>query len=185
MSTLQDHFLIAMPNMGDPNFSGTVTYLCKHDEQGALGIIINRPLKMRVAEIFRQLSFDIIDEHQGERPVMGGGPVQAGRGFVIHQSNEAYDSTLNTADAGIKVTVSQDILDSMARGTGPKPTLVALGYAGWDPGQLEAELSANAWLSVPADPAIIFETPFEQRWAAATALLGINVNQLSSYAGHA
>ena len=185
MSTLQSHFLIAMPTMRDPNFRGTVTYLCKHDEQGALGIIINRPLKMRVAEIFRQLSLDIIDEHQSERPVMGGGPVQADRGFVIHQADEPYDNTLDTANAGIKVTVSQDILDSMARGAGPRPALVALGYAGWDPGQLEAELSTNAWLSVPADPAIIFETPFEQRWAAATALLGININQLSSYAGHA
>ena len=185
MRTLQDHFLIAMPSMTDPNFSGTVTYLCKHDEQGALGIIINRPLKMRVAEIFRQLSLDLVDEHQGERRVMGGGPVQADRGFVLHQSTEAYDNTLNTENTAIKVTVSQDILDSMARGTGPRAALVALGYAGWNPGQLESELSANAWLSVPADPAIIFETPFDQRWAAATALLGIDISQLSSYAGHA
>ena len=185
MSTLQNHFLIAMPNMRDPNFNGTVTYLCKHDDQGALGIIINRPLDMQVSEIFRQLSFDIVDEDQAERPVLGGGPVQTDMGFVLHQSEEDYDTTLNPADVGIKVTVSQDILDSMARGEGPQPALVALGYAGWDPGQLEAELAANAWLSVPAEPTIMFDTPFEKRWEAAAALLGVSISQLSTYAGHA
>lgn len=185
VSTLQDQFLIAMPSNRDPNFSGTVTYLCKHDKKGALGIIINRPMQMRVSEIFRQLSLDIVDEDQGDLPVLGGGPVQADRGFVLHQSDEAFNNTLDAAGVGIKVTVSQDILDSMARGEGPRPALVALGYAGWDPGQLEAELVANAWLTVPADPAIIFDTPFDQRWAAAAALLGVDASQLSSYAGHA
>lgn len=185
MSTLQDQFLIAMPSMRDPNFSGTVTYLCKHDEQGALGIVINRPLRMRVSEIFKQLSMNVVDELQADRPVMGGGPVQADRGFVIHQSGEPFDNTLDATGTGIKVTVSQDILDSMARGDGPDPTLVALGYAGWDPGQLEAEITANAWLNVPADPAVIFDTPIDRRWAAATALLGVEPSQLSSYAGHA
>ncbi len=185
MSTLQDHFLIAMPSMKDPNFNATVTYLCKHDNQGALGIIINRPLDMQVAEIFDQLSFEIVDEVQAERPVLGGGPVATDRGFVLHQSDEIYDTTLNPADVGIKVTVSKDILDSMARGQGPEPALVALGYAGWDPGQLEAELATNAWLSVPADPTILFDTPFEKRWAAAAGLLGVDISQLSSYAGHA
>ncbi len=185
MSTLQDHFLIAMPSMKDPNFNATVTYLCKHDNQGALGIIINRPLDMHVAEIFDQLSFEIVDEVQAERPVLGRGPVHTDRGFVLHQSDEIYDTTLNPADVGIKVTVSKDILDSMARGQGPEPALVALGYAGWDPGQLEAELATNAWLSVPADPTILFDTPFEKRWAAAAGLLGVDISQLSSYAGHA
>ena len=186
MSTLlNNHFLIAMPSMKDPNFNGTVTYLCKHDEKGALGIIINRPLDMQVAEIFRQLSFDVIDETQADRPVLGGGPVQREMGFVLHQSEETYDKTLNPAETGIKVTVSQDILNSMARGEGPKPALVALGYAGWDPGQLEAELAANAWLSVPANPTILFDTPFDERWEAAAALLGVSISQLSSYAGHA
>ena len=185
MSTLQDQFLIAMPSMKDPNFSGTVTYLCKHDHNGALGIIINRPLRMRVSEIFQQLSLDVADESQANHPVMGGGPVHVDRGFVIHQSSDLFDNTLNATGAGIKVTVSQDILDSMARGAGPQPALVALGYAGWDAGQLEAEIAANAWLNVPADPSVIFETPFEKRWAAATALLGVELVQLSSYAGHA
>jgi len=185
MKTLQDHFLIAMPAMGDPNFNGTVTYLCKHSDQGAMGIIINRPLDMQVAEIFRQLSFDALDESQAGRPVLGGGPVQTSMGFVLHRSEDEYDTTLTTEGADIKVTVSQDILSSMARGNGPDQALVALGYAGWEAGQLEAELAANAWLSARADPAIVFDTPFEQRWAAAAGLLGVDIHQLSSYAGHA
>ena len=185
MSTLQDQFLIAMPSMRDPNFSGTVTYLCKHNANGAMGIVINRPLRMRVADIFEQLSMDIVDEAQGNRPVLGGGPVQADRGFVIHQSSEPFDNTLNDTSTGIRVTVSQDILDSMAQGSGPHPAVVALGYAGWESGQLEAKIAANAWLNVPADPTIVFDTPYDQRWAAATALLGVDISQLSSYAGHA
>lgn len=171
--------------MRDPNFNNTVTYLCKHDEEGALGIVINRPLDMQVAEIFRQLSFDVLDENQAERPVLGGGPVQPEMGFVLHQSDKPYDRTLNPTGTDIKVTVSQDILNAMARGEGPTRALVALGYAGWESGQLEAELAANAWLSVPAEPAILFETPFERRWEAAAALLGVNISQLSNYAGRA
>lgn len=184
MSTLENHFLIAMPALGDPNFDGTVTYLCKHSDEGALGLIINRPLDMQVAEIFEQLDFDVLDERQAEQPVFGGGPVQPGMGFVLHQSNKTFDSTLD-AEAAIKVTASQDILRSMAAGNGPWPSIVTLGYAGWDAGQLETELAANAWLSVPAVPEIIFETPFDQRWAAAAGLLGVNISQLTSYAGHA
>ena len=182
---LNNHFLVAMPSMKDPNFNGTVTYLCKHDEKGALGIIINRPLDMQVLDIFQQLSFDVIDETQADRPVLGGGPLQREMGFVLHQSEDPYDKTLNPSETSIKVTVSQDILNSMARGEGPNPALVALGYAGWDSGQLEAELAANAWLSVPASPAILFDTPFDERWESAAALLGVNISQLSRYAGHA
>ncbi len=185
MRTLQDNFLIAMPAMGDPNFDGTVTYICKHSDNGALGIIINRPLNIQVAEVFRQLAFDVVDDQQADRPVLGGGPVEPGMGFVLHQSEDDYESTLATAGADIKVTVSKDILSAMARGQGPQPVLVALGYAGWEAGQLESELAANAWLSTPADPAIVFDTPFQDRWAAAAALLGVDISQLSSYSGHA
>lgn len=184
MNTLQDHFLIAMPALGDPNFDGTVTYLCKHSDDGALGLIINRPLDMQVAEVFEQLDFEALDQRQAGQPVLGGGPVQTGMGFVLHQSSQAFESTLDT-ESTIKVTVSQDVLRSMASGLGPWPSLVALGYAGWEPGQLESELSANAWLSVPAKPEIVFETPFDQRWTAAASLLGVNISQLTSYAGHA
>jgi putative transcriptional regulator len=185
MRTLQDHFLIAMPAMGDPNFNGTVTYLCKHSDQGALGIIINRPLDIQLGEVFRQLSFDVLDDDQADRPVLGGGPVQPGVGFVLHQSDDDYESTLDSGGADIKVTVSKDILSAMAQGQGPQPSVVALGYAGWDAGQLESELAANAWLSTPADPAIVFDTPFKKRWAAAAGLLGVDISQLSSYSGHA
>ena len=185
MRTLQDHFLIAMPAMGDPNFNGTVTYLCQHSEQGALGIIINRPLDIQLGEVFRQHAFEILDDEQANQPVMGGGPVQPGVGFVLHQSENDYESTLEITGAEIKLTMSKDILSAMARGQGPQPALVALGYAGWDAGQLESELAANVWLSTPADTAIIFNTPFQKRWAAAAALLGVDISQLSSYAGHA
>jgi putative transcriptional regulator len=182
--TLQDHFLIAMPAMGDPNFNETVTYICKHDEEGAMGIVINRPTDMLLSEVFSQLSLEPVDARLGELPVLAGGPVQRDRGFVVHRSDHRYDSTLET-DAGIRVTVSQDILAAMARGEGPEPVLIALGYAGWDSGQLEAEMAANAWLSVPADQKVLFETPFEQRWRAAAGLLGVDIHQLASYAGHA
>lgn len=184
MSTLQDHFLIAMPAMGDPNFDGTVTYLCKHNDEGALGIVINRLLDMQVADIFEQLDLEITDTRQAERPALAGGPVQPSTGFVLHQDDRSFESTLDSG-AAVKVTVSQDVLQSMAAGDGPWPALVALGYAGWEAGQLEAEIAANVWLSVPADPSLIFETPFEQRWAAAAGLLGVNISQLTSYAGHA
>lgn len=184
MRSLQDHFLIAMPAMGDPNFNETVTYVCKHDEEGALGIIINRPTEMLLKEVFQQLSLEPVEERFADLPVLSGGPVQRDRGFVLHRSGEAYDSTLDTG-AGIKVTVSQDILSAIARGEGPDPVLVALGYAGWDSGQLEAELAANAWLSVSADHKVLFETPFEQRWRAAAGLLGVDIHQIASYAGHA
>jgi putative transcriptional regulator len=184
VGTLQDHFLIAMPAMGDPNFNETVTYICKHDEEGAMGIVINRPTDMLLSEVFSQLSLEPVDGRLGDLPVLAGGPVQRDRGFVVHRSDHRYDSTLET-EAGIRVTVSQDILAAMARGEGPEPVLVALGYAGWDSGQLEAEMAANAWLSVPADQKVLFETPFEQRWRAAAGLLGVDIHQLASYAGHA
>ncbi|MGE4657689.1 MAG: YqgE/AlgH family protein [Gammaproteobacteria bacterium] len=185
MQSLQDHFLIAMPAMGDPNFNETVTYIFEHSENdGALGIIINRPLDMQLGEIFNQLSLGVADQSQAQKPVLNGGPIHRNRGFVIHKSVQHYDSTLETP-TGFKVTTSRDILGSMAGGGEPQLTLVALGCAGWEAGQLELELSANTWLIVPADPSIVFETPFKLRWAAAAGLLGVDISQLSSYAGHA
>jgi putative transcriptional regulator len=184
MSSLQDHFLIAMPSMGDANFNETVTYICKHDEEGAVGIVINRPTDVLLSELFQQLSLEVESPEAATQPVCRGGPVTPDRGFVLHCSDETFDSTFDT-NAPVKVTVSLDILAQMASGRGPTPTLVALGYAGWAAGQLEAEIAANAWLSVPADPAIIFETPFEQRWTAAAGLLGVDIHQIANYAGHA
>jgi putative transcriptional regulator len=184
MRSLQGQFLIAMPGMGDPNFAETVAYICKHDDDGALGIVINRPTDMTLAEIFDQLSLEVGDETQATQLVLNGGPVQPDRGFVLHQSDRGFDSTVDPS-AAVKVTVSQDILATMAQGDGPSPVVVALGYAGWASGQLESELAANAWLSTPADPAIIFSTPYEQRWKAAAALLGVDILQMTNYAGHA
>lgn len=184
MRTLQDHFLIAMPAMGDPNFNETVTFVCKHDDEGAMGIVINRPTDMLLGEVFRQLSIEPAAPRAAAMPVLAGGPVQRDRGFVIHGSDQPYESTLET-EAGIRISVSQDVLAAIANGDGPDPVLVALGYAGWDAGQLEAELAANAWLSVPADRSVLFDTPFEQRWRAAAGLLGVEIHQLASYAGHA
>jgi putative transcriptional regulator len=184
MRTLEDHFLIAMPAMGDPNFNQTVTYLCKHDAEGALGIIINRPGEMLLGEVLQQLGLDVRDERLAGHTVLAGGPVQPERGFVLHREGKDYESTIR-ADSGIRVTVSQDILSEVAAGNGPEQVIVALGYAGWAPGQLEAELAANAWLCAPADAAIVFDTPFEQRWAAGVGLLGVEIGQLSNYAGHA
>ena len=184
MRSLQDHFLIAMPAMEDPNFSATVTYLCKHDSHGALGVIINRPSETTLGEVLTQLALRAGDGVRTAQPVLRGGPVEPERGFVLHRSANKYDATLDPGGE-IRVTLSTDILGAVARGEGPEPMVVALGYAGWDRGQLEAELLANAWLTVAADPALIFDTPFEQRWSAAVGLLGVDVHQITSYAGHA
>lgn len=183
-TNLTGQLLIAMPTMLDPNFYQTVTYVCEHSEQGALGIVINRPLDMDLAEVFEQLSLGKPDARFADCPVLRGGPVQVERGFVLHESDRNFDSTVNVANS-IHVTTSQDILSSIAAGSGPERALVALGYAGWNAGQLESEITANAWLNAPASPQIIFDTPFEQRWHEATALLGIDVVNLSSEAGHA
>jgi putative transcriptional regulator len=184
MRSLQDHFLIAMPAMADPNFRETVTYLCKHDTDGAFGIIVNRPGDLSVAEMLGQLSIPLTDRSRVDQPVLLGGPVEPERGFVLHRSDKTYEGTL-VAGGDIKVTVSLDILAAIGRGEGPEPALVALGYAGWGRGQLEAEIQHNSWLMVPADPAIIFETPFEQRWAAALGLPGVDIRSITNYAGHA
>jgi putative transcriptional regulator len=184
MQSLQDHFLIAMPAMADPNFNETVTYICKHDDEGAFGLVINRPSDLSLGEMLSQLAIDLKDRTLAERPVMHGGPVQPERGFVLHRSDQAFEATLS-AGPEIKLTSSPDILAALGRGTGPEPVLVALGYAGWGRGQLEIELESNTWLTVPANPAIIFETPCEQRWTAALGLPGVDIRRITQYAGHA
>ena len=181
---LTGHLLIAMPAMADPNFVRTVTYICEHTDQGALGIVINRPLQMDLGEVFQQLSLEAADAGVSSQPVLRGGPVQTERGFVLHEPSRKWDSTVEVSES-IHLTTSQDILSALAQGTGPRRALMALGYAGWGAGQLENEMGANAWLSVPASATIIFDTPYEARWAAAAALLGINLATLSSEAGHA
>jgi putative transcriptional regulator len=183
-ANLTGQLLIAMPAMLDPNFHRTVTYICEHSDQGALGIVINRPMDMEMGEVFAQLSLTNPDPSVASTPILQGGPVELQRGFVIHQSPEDWDSTVAVAD-NIFVTTSQDILGAIADGNGPEHALLALGYAGWGAGQQEDELVANSWLSVPATPEIIFEAPFEERWQKAATLLGVDIVTLSSEAGHA
>lgn len=184
VTNLTGHLLIAMPSMLDPNFERTVTYICEHSDQGALGIVVNQPLDMDIGEVLAQLSLQPADPGIANTPIIRGGPVELQRGFVIHQAPQGWDSTVAVAE-NIFVTTSQDILGAIAAGDGPDQALLALGYAGWGAGQLEEELSANAWLSVPASPDIIFSTPFEDRWRQAASLLGIDIATLSSEAGHA
>jgi putative transcriptional regulator len=181
---LNNQFLIAMPGMSDPNFAQTVTLVCEHGPQGALGIVINRPLTMTLGEVFAQLGLDATRSRVNESPVLQGGPVQTDRGFVLHSPGRSWDSTLAFSER-LHLTTSRDILDALARGEGPEQAVVALGYAGWDAGQLEAEMAQNAWLTVPADERLLFDTPATERWQAAGRLLGVNLLHLSSDAGHA
>lgn len=184
MSSLEGQLLIAMPGMQDPNFNETVAFICKHDENGAIGIVVNRASEMSLGEVCRQLEFETVLGDDDKQPIMNGGPVQPDRGFVLHQSDQTFDSTVDP-DATVKVTVSQDVLRAIAKGEGPRPALVALGYAGWASGQLESEIAANAWLNVPVEPSILFETPIEDRWRAAAELIGVDLSRVTSYAGHA
>jgi len=182
--SLKNQLLIAMPNLQDPNFSRTVTYICEHGEQGAMGIVLNRPTDLNLADVLRHMDIEGTVDDFGGQIVYLGGPVEEERGFVLHSHTNPWDSTLAVND-DISVTTSRDILEAMACGEGPDHTLVALGYAGWGAGQLERELQDNAWLSGPADQSILFELPPDQRWEAAARLLGVDVNLLSGEAGHA
>lgn len=183
VTNLTNHFLIAMPGLKDPNFEKSVTYICEHSDEGAMGIVINNPLSIPVREILEQLDIDEKSDIP-DSPIYLGGPVNGERGFVLHDSDTEWDSTLHVRD-GISVTTSRDILVSIASGKGPERNLIALGYAGWGSGQLEQEIAENAWLAVPADKAIIFDLPPEERWDAAAAELGIDLSLLSSDTGHA
>jgi putative transcriptional regulator len=178
-----DHFLIAMPGMGDPNFHRTVTYMCQHSHEGALGIVINRPTELKLGDILQQMTIRIEDDRVKQIPVYHGGPVQPERGFVIHEPKGNWDSSLEVSES-IALTTSRDILEAIARGKGPARFVVALGYAGWGEGQLEREIVQNAWLNAPAKDRILFEMPADQRWKSAAEQMGIDIDRLSSSAGH-
>lgn len=181
---LTNQFLVAMPTLADPNFHQSVTFICEHNAQGALGIIINRPSNLVLGDIFKQLSIDTSDPRINALPVWQGGPVQVERGFVIHSPMGSWESTLKLG-SDLGVTSSRDVLAAIARGAGPDKTFIALGYAGWGAGQLEAELAENAWLSTPTDPHILFDLPVDQRWQAAARKIGVDLTLLSGDAGHA
>jgi putative transcriptional regulator len=181
---LTNQLLIAMPYMGDPNFSQTVALICDHTSRGALGLILNKPLPMRMGEIFEQMEIQLGTGALRERQVLRGGPMQTDRGFVVHRAFGEWDSTLKVSDA-LHVTTSRDILAAMAEGRGPEEAVIALGYAGWDGGQLEDEIRANVWLSAPVDLGLIFDLPFESRWHAAARLLGVELSRISPVGGNA
>jgi len=184
-STYLNHqFLIAMPALTDPNFAQTVVYISEHNPSGALGLVINRPLNLSLGQLLEHLQIATDRPDLAAMPVFHGGPVQPEQGFVLHSPVGHWGATLRVTER-IGITTSRDILQATARGEGPESLLVTLGYAGWGPGQLEQELVENAWLSGPADFDILFHTPSERRWLAAAALLGIDLNLLSTDAGHA
>lgn len=182
--SLAHHFLVAMPGMADSNFSGTVVYVAEHSERGALGLVVNRPMELDLGDLFERIDLSLQSAVTARMPVFVGGPVQTDRGFVLHQPVGQWNSTVAvTEDIGL--TSSKDVLEAVSRGEGPTRMLVTLGYAGWGPGQLEEELAQNAWLTVPADADLIFDSPIEQRFHRAFGLLGIDPAFLSSAAGHA
>jgi putative transcriptional regulator len=183
-TSLANQFLIAMPTLMDPNFHRSVTYICEHNANGAMGIVINRSLDLRFGEVLDQMSIDVTDTDALALPVFLGGPVHTDRGFVIHRPMGKWDSTLRVTDK-IGLTTSRDIVAAVAAGKGPKNCLIALGYAGWGAGQLEKEMADNAWLSGPADPRVMFEVPIEQRWEIAAAARGVDRSRMSNDVGHA
>lgn len=173
-----------MPGLEDPGFQQAVTYICEHHEGGAMGLVINQPLTLTIEELFSQLSLDVKQESMRKQCLHYGGPVKKERGFVLHTSEKSWEGTLPITD-DIAITGSRDILQDMASGEGPESLMMALGYAGWDSGQLEKEIAENSWLTVPADKDIIFEVDYKERWASAAAKLGVDVALISNTAGHA
>lgn len=185
MESLQHHFLIAMPTLKDPFFAGAVTYICEHNEDGAMGLVINIPIDMKVLELLNQLELEPEENPAlDEKTVLQGGPVAADRGFVLHSPVAGFNSSQQLAD-DLMITTSRDVLEVLGTEQEPEKYLVALGYAGWTPGQLEQELVENSWLTIPADTDLIFNTPIGQRWHEAIGRLGIDSRQLSSQVGHA
>jgi putative transcriptional regulator len=182
--SLSNQLLIAMPGMADPNFSTTVTLVCEHNSDGALGLIINRPLELSLAGLFEQLDIPDSETTLASHPVLMGGPVAHERGFVLHEPGDEFESSVRVSP-DIQLTLSRDVIDALAAGAGPERSLIALGYAGWDAGQLETEMLNNAWLTVPASPEVVFDMPFADRWSAAAQSIGIDISKMSPNAGHA
>jgi putative transcriptional regulator len=186
---LTNQFLIAMPGMADDQFSRTVVYLCEHSKNGALGLVINRPTDITLKSLFEKVELSLDRDELAQQPVFFGGPVQTERGFVLHEKTgteqSPYTSTLSIAGGGLEMTTSKDVLEALANGAGPRRLMVTLGYSGWSAGQLEEEIGRNGWLTVDADPKVIFDTPVEERYQRALSLLGFDPLMLSQEAGHA
>ena len=196
MSKLSDltnfthHFLIAMPGLQDDAFAKSVIYMCEHSERGALGLVINKPSDINLKKLFEKVELPLHREDLTLAPVFQGGPVQTERGFVLHESivvpgNEPVYASTMTIPGGLEMTTSKDVLEALSTGYGPRKVFISLGYSSWGQGQLESEISDNSWLTVAADPAVIFDTPVDQRYAKALMLLGLEAWMLSPEAGHA
>ncbi|TMH12641.1 MAG: YqgE/AlgH family protein [Betaproteobacteria bacterium] len=185
---LTNQFLIAMPGMAGDTFAGSVIYMCEHTEKGALGLVINKPIDIKLKNLFEKVELTLDRDDLAEAPVYFGGPVQTERGFVLHErlsdNGGHYNSSLQIP-GGLEMTTSKDVLEALSNGSGPKKVLVTLGYSGWGAGQLEDEMRRNSWINVGAAPEIIFDTPVEQRYDKALSLLGIDARMLSQEAGHA
>ena len=193
-SNFTHHFLIAMPGLEDEMFSKSVIYMCEHSERGALGLVINKPSDINLQKLFDKVELPLHRHDLTQAPVFQGGPVQTERGFVLHESivmpesaspNESIYASTMTIPGGLEMTTSKDVLEALSTGYGPRKVFVSLGYSSWGKGQLESEISDNSWLTVAADPAVIFDTPVEQRYAKALMLLGLEAWMLSPEAGHA
>ena len=186
---LTNQFLIAMPGMVDQTFAGAVVYLCEHTDKGALGLVINKPIDINLRNLFEKVELTLDRDDLADVPVFFGGPVQTERGFVLHERLDDdgghYNSSLAIAGGELEMTTSKDVLEALSHGAGPKKVLVTLGYSGWRAGQLEEEISRNGWITVDAQPDIIFDTPVEQRYSKALSLLGIDPGSLMQGAGHA
>ncbi len=182
--TLANQLLVALPALADPNFARSVALICQHDGDGAMGVLVNRPSEYTLGQILAQMGIGSEDQALCARPVLHGGPVHQERGFVIHDGDRGWDSSLQVGD-GLYLTTSRDVLEAMAAGHGPDNAIVALGCAGWGAGQLEQELGENAWLTVPADAGVLFELPLDERWQTAASSIGVDLFRLAGYSGHA
>ena len=182
--SLTNQLLVAMPGLEDPQFAQTVTLICEHGDKGALGIVLNKPLTMKLSEVLAQMKLPAESDSIAEQIVLSGGPVHQDRGFVLHRPGGSWESTHRISD-NIQVTTSRDVLAAMARGEGPDNAFIALGYAQWEAGQLERELKENTWLTLPVTDAQLFDLPYEERWSAAWRSLGVDVAKVSTRAGHA
>ena len=182
--TLANQLLIALPTLADSNFARSVALICQHDADGSMGVVVNRASEYTLGEVFRQMGIDSDDEALCAQPVLAGGPVHPERGFVIHDGDRKWDSSLAVTD-GLYVTTSRDVLEAIASGEGPASATVALGCAGWGAGQLEDELVENSWLTVPADAELLFSLPLEARWQAAAGRIGVDMILVADYSGHA
>ncbi|WP_269790384.1 YqgE/AlgH family protein [Stenotrophomonas sp. Iso1] len=181
---LANHLLVALPSLADSLFARSVALICQHDDDGAMGVVVNQVSDFTLGDVFEQMEIDCDNADLRAVPVLNGGPVHTGRGFVIHDDARAWDSSLAVAE-GLFLTTSRDILEAMARGQGPRNVLVTLGCAGWGAGQLERELGEDSWLTVPADAALLFATPLDERWQLAAARIGVDLFRLAGYSGHA